>query len=133
MASVEQAFMRAIGPQAQQVYVMIYDQALKLKAGTGANFTVRPEWRAELFDQLVAAGVPVSRQQFDAATPLIDRLIEQRLAGLAFGDSASFRRFAPHDAQLRAAIEILEQGRTQRDVFAIAEKNAAYRPVIKGH
>ena len=133
MASVEQAFMRAIGPQAQQVYVMIYDQALKLKAGTGANFTVRPEWRAELFDQLVAAGVPVSRQQFDAATPLIDRLIEQRLAGLAFGDSASFRRFAPHDAQLRAAIEILEQGRTQGDVFAIAERNPAYRPVIKGH
>lgn len=127
MQSVEQDFMRAIGPKAQQVYVLIYDQALKLKAGATADFTVRPEWRAELFAQLTAANVRVSREQFDAATPLIDRLIEQRVAGLAFGDSASFRRFAPHDAQLRAAIEILKQGSTQADVFAIAEKKNAAR------
>ena len=127
MPSVEQEFMRAIGPRAQQVYVMIYDQALELKAAATADFTVRPEWRAELFDQLTAADVQISRQQFDAAAPLIDRLIEQRVAGLAFGDSASFRRFAPHDAQLRTALEILKQGSTQKDVFAIAEKKNAER------
>jgi carboxyl-terminal processing protease len=122
MPTVEQEFMRAIGPKAQQVYIAVYDEALDLKKGVTADFTVRPEWREELFQQLSAADVPVSRQQFDAATPLIDRLIEQRVAGLAFGDSASFRRVAPHDAQLRTAIEILKQGSTQQDVFAIAER-----------
>ena len=127
MATVEQDFMRAIGPKAQHVYVMIYDQALRLKASVTADFTVRPEWRTELFEHLTAAGIKVSREQFDAATPLINRLIEQRLAGLAFGDSASVRRSAPHDAQLRAALDILQQGRTQADVFAIAERRNAAR------
>jgi carboxyl-terminal processing protease len=125
MSTVEQEFMRAVGSKSQQAYVMIYDLALKLRSGATADFTVRPEWRAELFEQFSAANVPVTREQFDAATPVVNRLIEQRLAGLAFGDSASFRRYAPHDAQLRTAIEILRQGSTQADVFAIAEKKQA--------
>jgi carboxyl-terminal processing protease len=122
MRTAEQQFMRAVGSKGAQVYVSIYDQALKLKPSAMSGFTVQPQWRDELFERLRKAEVPVTRQQFDAATPVIDRMLEQRVAGLAFGDSAAFRRYAPHDAQLRAALEILKQGRTQQELYTIVDR-----------
>jgi carboxyl-terminal processing protease len=118
MDAAEQEFMRLVGQKAQQVYVAVYDQALEVKDGVGADFTVSAAWRDELFERLQKAEVSVTRRQFDEARPLIDRMLEQRVAGLAFGDSASFRRFAPHDAQLRAAVELLKPGSTQHELFA---------------
>jgi carboxyl-terminal processing protease len=125
MDAAEQAFMRVAGPHAQQLYVAVYDQALLVKDEVGSGFAISAAWRDELFARLEAAAVPVTRAQYDEASPLIDRLLEQRIAGLAFGDSASFRRFVPHDAQLRTAVELLRDGQTQRDVFAAAERRRA--------
>jgi carboxyl-terminal processing protease len=125
MDTAEQEFMRLVGARGQQVYVAVYDQAITLKDGVSANFTVEPQWRDELFTRLQAGAVPITRRQFDDARPLIDRLLEQRVAGLAFGDSASFRRFVPHDAQLRMAVDLLTQGQTQKEIFAIAERRNA--------
>jgi carboxyl-terminal processing protease len=127
MDSAEQGFMRLVGGSAQQVYVAVYDQALDVKDGVRPDFTVRPEWRDQLFARLQQAEVPVTRQQFDDARPLIDRLLDQRIAALAFGDSAAFRRFAPHDSQLRTAVELLQQGRTQKDVFTLASRRGSER------
>jgi carboxyl-terminal processing protease len=127
MDTAEQDFSRLVGPQAQQVYVAIYDQAIAVKDGVAPDFEVTPRWRDELFGRLQAAEVPITRQQFDEAQPLIDRLLEQRIAGLAFGDSAAFRRFVRHDAQLRAALVLLQQGTTQNDLFAIVERRRAER------
>lgn len=123
----EQEFMKAIGAKGPVVYVAIYDQALKVKGTVARDFAVSPQWRAELLERLRAADVAVTPEQFEAATPLVDRMLEQRVASLAFGDSASFRRFAPHDAQLRAALEILKQGTTQSDLFAIVDRRNAAR------
>jgi carboxyl-terminal processing protease len=127
MDTAEQQFMKLIGPKAQQVYVAIYDQALAAKDGVAADFVVAAQWRDELFTRLQTAEVPITREQYQGARPLIDRMLEQRVAGLAFGDSAAFRRFTVHDAQLRAAVELLNQGRTQSEVFAIAERRGAAR------
>jgi carboxyl-terminal processing protease len=128
MDSAEQDFMRRVGGKAQQVYVAVYDQALEVKDGIGEDFVIRPEWRDQLFARLQQAEVPVTRQQFDEARPLVDRMLEQRIAGLAFDDAAAFRRFAPHDAQLRTAIDLLQQAHTQNEIFAIAgRRNAQQR------
>jgi carboxyl-terminal processing protease len=121
----EQEFSRIVGPKGQQVYVAIYDQALKVKGGVQSNFTVQQAWRDELFQRLKTAEVPITRAQYDAARPLIDRLLEQRVAGLAFGDSASFRRFVPYDAQLREAVEVLKQAPTQKEAFALIDRRNA--------
>jgi carboxyl-terminal processing protease len=125
MDSAEQAFMRVAGPHAQKLYIAVYDQAITVKDQVGAGFAIDGRWRDELFTRLETAEVPVTRAQFDEARPLIDRMLEQRIAGLAFGDSASFRRFAPYDAQLRTAVDLLKQGETQKDVFAAADRRAA--------
>ena len=121
----EQEFSRIVGPKGQQVYVAIYDQALKVKSTVQSGFTVQQAWRDELFERLKTAEVPITRAQYDAARPLIDRLLEQRVAGLAFGDSASFRRFVPYDAQLREAVNVLKQAPTQKDAFAIIDRRNA--------
>lgn len=121
----EQQFTSAVGASAQKVYVSIYDQALALKDGVTPGFEVEAAWRDALFNRLQKAEVPVTRAQFDQARPLIDRLLEQRVAGLAFGDSAAFRRFVPFDAQLRTAVELLRDASSQQDVFAMAERRAA--------
>jgi carboxyl-terminal processing protease len=128
MDATEQAFMRVAGPHAQKVYIAVYEQALAVKAEVASGFDISSAWRDQLFTRLESAEVPITRAQFDEARTLIDRMLEQRIAGLAFGDSAAFRRFAPHDAQLRTALELLKQGETQREVFVAAERrNAATR------
>jgi carboxyl-terminal processing protease len=125
MDAAEQQFMRAVGSAQQQVYVAIYDQALHVMDGVRSDFNISSAWRDQLFSRMQQAEVGISRAQFDEARPLLDRLLEQRVASLAFGDSAGFRRFAPHDAQLRTALDLLQQGRTQREVFAAAERRNA--------
>jgi hypothetical protein len=62
----------------------------------------------------------VTRAQFDSAQPLIDRLLEQRIAGLAFGDEQAFLLSVKDDAPIRTAVSLLSKGRTQADLFAIA-------------
>lgn len=127
MDTAEQDFMKLVGGKAQEVYVAVYDQALAVKDGVGADFRVTAAWRDELFQRLQKAEVPVTRRQFDDARPLIDRMLEQRIAGLAFGDSAAFLRFAPHDAQLRAAVDLLRQGTTQKELFAVVDRRNGQR------
>jgi carboxyl-terminal processing protease len=125
MDAAEQRFMRAVGSDAQKVYVAVYDQGLAVKDGVQSGFNISPAWRDQLFNRLRESELDITRAQFDDARTLIDRMLEQRVASLAFGDSAAFRRFAPHDAQLRAAMELLQQGSTQRDVFVAAERRNA--------
>jgi carboxyl-terminal processing protease len=125
--TAEREFSNVVGQRGPQVYVAIYDQALHVKDDVAADFTVQPEWRDQLYARLQKAEIPVTRAQFDAARPLLDRMLEQRVASLAFGDSAAFRRAAPLDPQVTAAMALLKQGRTQQDLFAIVDRRNAAR------
>ena len=94
--------------------------ALELKPRVQSTFTVQPEWRDDFYRRLEAAGAPVTRAQFDAARPLVDRLLEQQLASIAFGDSSAFRRTSREDTQLQRAIELLKNATTQPALFVAA-------------
>ena len=69
------------------------------------------------------AGVAVSRPTFDAAHELIDRDLERRVASMAFGDSAAFRRTIPYDTQLKRAMELLHSAASQRELLAAATQS----------
>jgi carboxyl-terminal processing protease len=125
MDTIEQNFLRLFGAHTQQLYVAVYDIALDVKDGVAPGFSIQPAWRDRLFERLTTGEVALTRAQFDEGRPLIDRMLGQRVAGLAFGDSAAFRRFVPYDAQLRTAAEILLEGRTQQEVFALAQRRSA--------
>ena len=122
MTSPETAFARALEAKgkANAFYVAVYDQALQVKNTVKPGYTIQPAWRDAVFAHLekVDAGIP--RAQFDAARPLVDRLLALRISTLAFGDGAAFQLTIPDDAPVRTAIKLLENGRTQKDLFALA-------------
>jgi carboxyl-terminal processing protease len=118
LTTVELRFLRALAPQSQSSYAALNDYALELKRAVRPDFTVRPEWRNEWRSRMVAAGVTVPAAQYDSAQRLVDRMLEQRVATLAFGDSSAFRRSARDDSQLQRALTLLKDGKTQAALFA---------------
>lgn len=119
LSTAEQEFRKAMAPKQQEYYVALYDLGYELKSQVKPDFTVKPEWRAEFLSRLEKAGVKVDRKQWDAAAPLIDRDLELRIARLAFGDSTVRRRTLDDDPQLQKAIEIIQKGQSQKDLFAL--------------
>lgn len=125
ITTAEQTFLRALGPKSRESYRALYDLALQLRPRVQSTFSVQPEWRDDFYRRLEAVGAPVTRAQFDAARPLVDRLLEQQLASIAFGDSSAFRRTSRDDAQLQRAVNLLKNATTQPALFvaATAERN----------
>jgi carboxyl-terminal processing protease len=120
--TAEQEFARAVAPKAGIVRATLYTYGLELRETVRSpNFTVRPEWRDEYFRRLAAAGVQMDRRQYDAAAPMIDRMIGDQVARFAFGDSTAFRRQLPSDPQMMRALEMLRRSQTQRDLFTMAQ------------
>jgi carboxyl-terminal processing protease len=127
ISTVEANFVRALGARANAVYVAVYDEALAVKNSVKPGFKVQPAWRDAVFAHLKKSDVDLTREQFDAAESVIDRLLELRIATLAFGDSAAFTLTIPDDAPIRTAMSLLEKGRTQKELIALGTA-AANRP-----
>jgi len=119
LTTAEQDFRKAMAPKSQEYYVALYDLGYELKSQVRPDFAVKPEWRAEFLSRLEKAGVKVDRKQWEAASTLIDRDLELRVARSAFGDSTVRRRTLDEDRQLQKAIEIIQKGGTQKDLFAL--------------
>jgi len=120
LAAAEREFARAIGAQQSQWYVAVYGVSRDIKGTIKYDFQVKPEWREQVWNKLQETKVTVTRPQFDAAQSLVDRELENRVASLAFGDSAAFRRASRWDKQLRTALDYLKRGATQRELLALA-------------
>jgi len=71
---------------------------------------------------LQAKGVVVDRTLYEQAGPEIDRLLSGTVARLAFGDSTAKRRSVSDDNQLLHAIDVIKQSNSQKDLFAIAQR-----------
>jgi hypothetical protein len=53
--------------------------------------------------------------------PFVDRMLEQRIANLSFGDDEAFRLTIKDDPPLQKAMDLLGRGeRSQADLFALA-------------
>jgi carboxyl-terminal processing protease len=126
LSTVEQTLTKAFAPKTQDVYVTLADYALELSRGASKDFKPQPQWRDEFYRRLTAKGVTIDRAQYNAAGRYVDRLLEQKVARLVGGDSTAKRRDLQFDAPLRRALEVMEKGQSQRDLFTIA---AATRPV----
>ena len=120
LTTAEQKLGKAIAPKAPTFVTVLSDYAAELRGTVKPDFTVQPAWREELYKRMTAAGIQVDRKDWDAGAQYIDRVLEQRVARLAFGDSAAKRRDLPNDAPLRKALELLQNGKSQRDLLARA-------------
>ncbi len=120
LTTVEQAFTKAIAPKSQDFFVVLNDYTLELSHGVSKDFHPLPQWRDEFYRRLTAKGVTTDRAQYDAASRYVDRLLEQRVARFVAGDSTAKRRDLKFDAPLRKAIELMEKGSSQKDLFTLA-------------
>jgi carboxyl-terminal processing protease len=120
LTTAEQKLAKAIAPKAPTFVTVLTDYAAELRPTVKQDFVMQPAWREELYKRITAAGVQVERKDYDAGARYIDRVLEQRVARLAFGDAAAKRRDLPNDAPLRKALELLQNGKSQRDLLARA-------------
>jgi carboxyl-terminal processing protease len=122
LTTPEQKLLNLLAPKAQIVRATIINYAVEHKNKVQPGFTVSKAWRDEFYDRLVAQGVKIDKPQYDAGSAEIDRLLGMSITRIAFGDSTEKRRDVRDDAQLRRALEILRQSKSQPDLFAVAQR-----------
>ncbi len=120
LTTPEQAFTKAIAPKSQDFFVIVNDFTLEKSRGLSKDFRVQPQWRDEFYGRLTAKGVATDRAQYNAASRYVDRLLEQRISRIVAGDSTAKRRDIQFDAPLRRAMELMEKGQSQKDLFTLA-------------
>ncbi|HEX8907383.1 MAG TPA: S41 family peptidase, partial [Longimicrobiaceae bacterium] len=134
LSAPERALLRALSAKATASNQVISQYTLELKGAVRPDFTVPPAWREELYRRLERDGVHVDRRTWDAGVTVIDRMLEGRVASLAFGDSASFLRGVPRDSQLQTALGVLHGAHTQAEALAHAAAAARATPAPEaGH
>jgi len=122
LTTEEQKLLNLLAPKAQVFRATLVNYAVEHKGKVQPGFVVTKAWRDEFYSRLVAQGVKVEKPQFDAGGAEIDRLLSSSIARIAFGDSTEKRREVPDDAQLRRALAILRQSPSQRELFALAQR-----------
>ncbi|MEO6066531.1 MAG: S41 family peptidase [Gemmatimonadota bacterium] len=120
MIDAEKEFARRVAAKSSAVAPSLSLLARNLATGARGNFSVTPAWRDSLFARLTGAGVDVTREQYDAARRIADRMLETRIARLVGADTLVFRRDVPFDPALRKAADLLRNSRTQAQLFAAA-------------
>ena len=86
-----------------------------------------PAPSCEIYQRLQKAGIVVDRAVYDAGVGEVDRLLEQRIAQVSFGEAAARQRSLRDDPQLRRALELLQRGTTQKELFALASARTGTR------
>lgn len=122
LSTNEQKLLNLLAPKAQIVQATLVNYAVEHKNKVQPGFVVTKAWRDEFYGRLVAQGVKIDKPQFDAGGAEIDRLLGSSIARIAFGDSTEKRREVRDDAQLRRALDILRQSPSQRELFAVAQR-----------
>ena len=97
--------------------------ALEMKTKVKPDFVITAEMRDDLYQRFAKRGVVVDRKVYDAGSRYLDRVLDSRISGFAFGDSTAKRRQVSDDRQLLRAIEILRKGATTKDLLALAAAN----------
>ena len=120
LTALEQQFTKAVAPKSQDFITALNDYAIELAKSASPSFTVQPAWTGEFYSRIQAKGVAVDRKTYDAASRYVNHLLDQRVAHYALGDSTAKRRDLQYDAPLRKAIDLLDKGGSQRELFALA-------------
>ena len=121
LTTAEQTLLKAIGAKISDVETVIRDYALEISRSPSKDFTPQPSWREELRRRLEPRGLKVDPEQWNAGARFFDRRIEYFATRYALGDSAAKRHQLPYDAPLRKAIDMMNKGQTQKDLFSLAQ------------
>jgi carboxyl-terminal processing protease len=126
----ERAFEQALGKNVAAFRDALASYALALKARgtiTSPDFTVTPEMRAELYDRMTKRGIVVDRAIYDAAEPLVTRILGSQIARYALGPDAEFSRVLRNDRAIAASLQLLNGAKSERELLGRAATMAAAR------
>lgn len=114
------AFMRALGTHVGDFHDALASYALAQKAGgtiKSPEFSVTPAMLDDIYARMQARHADVPRATFDAASPLVSRLLAYEVDRYVFGADAEFQRKAADDKTLIAAQRLMASSRTERDAL----------------
>ncbi|HEU4629548.1 MAG TPA: S41 family peptidase [Gemmatimonadaceae bacterium] len=120
-------FQQELGTQLPLFRDALTDYALDLRAsGTveRPDFSITPAMRDALWARMRRRGIDVPREVYDAARPLVDRLLVQDIARYVFGGEVAVRRLAEQDRAIQAALRLLRGARTPAELLKAAERQA---------
>ena len=124
LSSGEQALLKLLSPKAQEYSNVVQDYALELSKQVRGPISVQPSWREELRRRLEAKAVKVDDKTWREGSSLMDQQLEQYVLRYAQGDSAAARRRLSRDPQLLRALDMMNKGQSQRDLFNLAQAGA---------
>jgi len=127
LSTAEQKLARALVPKSQDLYITLDEYAFAMKASLKPDFTITAAMRADAFTRLISRGVKIDPAEWEAGRSYVDRLLNDRLARRAFGDSTWKRRDVSDDPQLLKAMELLRKGHTTAELLALAAPATAKR------
>jgi carboxyl-terminal processing protease len=111
LTRAERTLQTALGAKVPQFRDAIVGYALSLKgsgAVTSRDFSVTTAMRDELYRRLTARGVVLDRAVYDAAAPLLDRVLGGQIAHYVFGSRAEFERSLRSDPTMTKALSLLQ-------------------------
>jgi carboxyl-terminal processing protease len=121
----ERDFEQALDGQLPQFRSALADYAVSLKvsrAVTDPDFTVTPAMREALWQRMQQRKITVPRGTYDAATPLVDRVLANEVARYVFGPKVQFRQQARHDETIAAALQLADGAGSPKALFERAER-----------
>jgi carboxyl-terminal processing protease len=128
LTTAEQNFVRTVvAPKAAEWSSAMQDYALELSRTIPKNFQVQPAWREELRRRLQAKNVKADSADVSAGARWLDQQMERYVARYVAGDSLALRRRLAFDRPLQKAIEMMNKGQTQKELFGLAQA-AAVKP-----
>ena len=125
LSEVEQEFLRSLGSKLPAWRDVMTTYALEIKAAgtvTDSNFTVTSQMRAGLLQRLQEREIEATDQQFRAARDLIDQQFGYEVQRYVFGRESESRRRISNDPQVRKAVDLLQEARTQTELLTLAQR-----------
>lgn len=123
----ELALARALDKKIPEFRDALTNYAIRVKATappTAPDFAVTQAMRDGLWKVMNDRGLTFDRSIYDAATPIIDHLLEREVTRFAFGAAAEARRSIDDDDVIGVAHSLLAGSHSPHDVLA---RGASYR------
>jgi len=132
LTTPQQEFVREVYlPNSAPIANTLQDYALEISRQVRPDAKIDPAWRAELLQRIRARDIDIDAEQWEQGAEWIDLQLESFVFRYAFGDSTVARRTLKIDAQLQKAIEMMNKGNSQRDLFNLAAANVPARSAVR--
>jgi carboxyl-terminal processing protease len=126
----ELALQNALARKVPQFRDAITDYAMSLKGTstvTSPDFTVTDAMREAVWQRMRQRGIDIDRGVYDAAAPLVSRLVSYDVARYVFGRNVEQRRVVQDDPVVQRAVELTRGAKTQKDLLTRVSESQGRR------